>query len=113
MLQVLRLCLLGVLAFSAAGQEPSTHDAWPEWRGGSAQGYSTAQRLPTHLDPGGPTMQWKVPVRGQGISSPIVVDRRVFVTTAHRYEGGLLLLKSSAIVSLSQRSLSSRARSCC
>ena len=102
MRSILRLSLLITVACSfavaAICQEPSTNGAWPEWRGGPAQGYSAARHLPVRLDPGGPTMRWKVPVRGRGISSPIVVDGRVFVTTAHRYEGGFLRFKSIAIV---------------
>jgi hypothetical protein len=46
-------------------------------------------------------MLWKAPVRGRGISSPIVVGDRVFVTAAHRLEGGLRRLKTIAIATLS------------
>lgn len=79
MRQFLIACLLTVLA----GPVLSQGTDWREWRGGT-QGQSSAQHLPTQLDPAGPQLAWRVPVRGRGISSPIVVGDRVFVTTAHR-----------------------------
>jgi len=103
MFNLLRICLLLAITSVAISQEPATQ--WLEWRGGSAQGTSKTTKLPTNLDPEGATLQWRAPVRGRGISSPIVVDDRVFVTTAHRYEGGLLPLRSGAIASLSALSL--------
>ena len=98
MLHLLRSWLLVAIASPAICQGAAASEQWLEWRGGSAQGHAAAKSLPTQLDPQGQTLQWRAAVRGRGISSPIVVDGRVFVTTAHRYEGGLLLVKTGAIL---------------
>lgn len=65
---------LGALATVAHAQQ------WPHWRGPNASGVSAERGLPvTWSDSAG--LAWKAPLRGLGISSPIVVGDRVFVTS--------------------------------
>lgn len=66
------LCLLGPLA--SAGD-------WPQFRGPSSTGASSEARLPVRLDPAR-SIAWKVALPGRGLSSPIVVGERLFLTCA-------------------------------
>ena len=53
---------------------------WPHWRGPSASGVSPETGLPVEWsDRSG--VAWKVPIRGVGVSSPIVSGDQVFVTS--------------------------------
>ena len=53
---------------------------WPQWRGPSATGISPETGLPVQWnDTQG--IAWRTPIRGLGISSPIVSGDRVFVTS--------------------------------
>jgi hypothetical protein len=53
---------------------------WPTWRGPSASGISTEEGLPVEWSET-QAIAWKAPVRGLGISSPIVWRNLVFVTS--------------------------------
>ncbi len=53
---------------------------WPGWRG-DGSGASSATGLPTHFGPD-QNVRWKTRIEGEGVSSPIVWENRVFVTTA-------------------------------
>ncbi len=54
---------------------------WPQFRGPSGQGHSTERGVPTQWSET-QNVAWKVPVPGRGWSSPVVVDGRVWLTTA-------------------------------
>src|SRR5262245_8035694 len=56
-------------------------EEWPEFRGPTGQGVSQAIGLPVAW---GTTenVVWSVRIAGKGWSSPIVVDNRIFLTTA-------------------------------
>ena len=58
---------------------------WPRWRGPSGQGLAAGAN---YVDAWSSTQNvlWKVPVSGDGNSSPIVWGDRIFMTTA--YDGG-------------------------
>ena len=54
---------------------------WPGWRGPSGDGISSEKDLPTrwsHTE----NVAWKTPIVGEGHSSPIVWEDRVFLTTS-------------------------------
>ena len=54
---------------------------WPGWRGPRGDGSSTDQSLPQMWDgPTGKNIQWKKSLPGEGHSSPVIWDNRVFVT---------------------------------
>ena len=55
-------------------------DNWPNWRGPSGTGVSPETGLPARWS-STENIAWKAPVRGLGISSPIVWGDRVFVTS--------------------------------
>jgi outer membrane protein assembly factor BamB len=53
---------------------------WPSWRGGIAAGVSPAEELPLAWSER-QGIAWRTPIAGEGKSSPIVWDERVFLTT--------------------------------
>ena len=60
---------------------------WTEFRGPTGQGHSTVRGLPTHWgDP--ENVAWKQEIPGKGWSSPIVLGKRLYLTTAVSKEAG-------------------------
>ena len=53
---------------------------WPEFRGPTAQGHSDAGDLPLTWNESA-NVVWKVPIPGQGWSSPVMRDGRIWLTT--------------------------------
>jgi outer membrane protein assembly factor BamB len=57
---------------------------WRQFRGNGSSGVSAEADLPTRLDKP-ETLQWKVSLSGRGISGPIVIGDRVFLTASGGY----------------------------
>jgi outer membrane protein assembly factor BamB len=74
------MSMLLVLALSALGQD------WPEFRGPTAQGTSPQTGLPVDWS-SSKNVAWKAEVPGRGWSSPIVLQGRVYLTSALPVEG--------------------------
>ena len=55
-------------------------DRWPEWRGATGQGHSTAADLPVSWSES-ENIAWKVKVPGRGWSAPVIENGQVWVTT--------------------------------
>ena len=66
--------LLWVTTGTASGQ-------WPEFRGPTADGHSSAKNLPVEWGPES-NVVWRVPSPGEGWSSPVVAGGRVYLTAA-------------------------------
>ena len=63
-------------------QETSTLEGnWHQWRGPLANGVAPDATPPRHWDEE-TNISWKAPIEGEGISTPIVWQGRVFVSTA-------------------------------
>jgi outer membrane protein assembly factor BamB len=77
--------LLVTLLLNAPAPEP-TADAWTEFRGPTGQGLVLAGNLPTEWGPD-KNVAWKKDIPGKGWSSPILLDGRVYLTTAVPVEG--------------------------
>ena len=60
---------------------------WTEFRGPTGQGHASAVGLPLHWSET-ENVAWSVPVPGLGWSSPVVVDDRIYLTTAVPRGGG-------------------------
>ena len=58
-----------------------TAQNWPGWRGPTGDGISTEKELPTSWSPT-ENIGWKSPIAGDGHSSPIIWENRVFLTTS-------------------------------
>ncbi len=72
-----RLRLAAILFLALMGAAHSEN--WPNWRGPAATGVSPEKGLPLRWSDT-ENIAWKAPLRGLGISSPIVWGDRVFVT---------------------------------
>ena len=54
---------------------------WPGWRGPTGDGHSSETDVPVSWSEEGENQRWKVDVPGEGYSSPIVWENRVFLTS--------------------------------
>jgi outer membrane protein assembly factor BamB len=68
------------MAMAAVSFTTLSAQDWPQWRGPAASGVSAERGLPTHWNDS-ENIAWKAPIRGLGISSPIVSGDLVFVTS--------------------------------
>lgn len=71
--------MLAALPGVAWGQ--TVDDYWPQWRGPRGTGVAPQARPPRHWD-AQRNIAWKVPIPGDGTSTPIIWEDRVFVQTA-------------------------------
>lgn len=53
---------------------------WPHWRGPLGSGVSPEQGLPVRWGPG-ENILWKAPLQGLGVSSPVVWEHKIFLTS--------------------------------
>ena len=74
------VALIGSMSLSA--QTPQTPVSWPGFRGAAADGAGSGPAPATWDIARSRNVQWRVPIAGVAISSPIVWNDRVFVTTA-------------------------------
>jgi outer membrane protein assembly factor BamB len=81
------LLLMIVLAVRVG---PCDAENWPRWRGPDGSGVSAGAPLALHWTTT-QNVHWKVEVPGEGFSSPIVWDNRVYLTSA-RDKGGCRLV---------------------
>lgn len=73
--------VLGTLTATAQDFEAAKDKNWHQWRGPEANGVSRTATPPLEWD-AEKNIQWKVPIDGQGTSSPIVWGDKVFLLTA-------------------------------
>lgn len=69
---------IGALAVTTAATIQA--EDWPQWRGPRATGVSEEKNLPERWS-SKDNIAWKVPLAGTGISTPVIADGRVFVTS--------------------------------
>lgn len=55
--------------------------AWPEFRGSGGQGHGPSEALPTSWSDT-KNVTWKAPLPGLGWSTPVILDREIWLTTA-------------------------------
>ena len=60
---------------------PAHAENWPQFRGPDGQGHSSAENLPTEWS-GTKNVAWKQDIPGEGWSSPVVWNGRIFLTSA-------------------------------
>jgi outer membrane protein assembly factor BamB len=91
---LLSAALVSLATFVASAQDASAQDKaigdfpklsatddWPWWRGPTRNGVAPPGKYPVKFGDG-ENLKWKVPVPGRGHSSPVVVGKLVFLTTA-------------------------------
>jgi outer membrane protein assembly factor BamB len=62
-------------------ETPVNAKDWPEFRGPTGQGLVEGGALPVHWDKT-TNVVWKCPIPGRGWSSPVIVGRRIYMTTS-------------------------------
>jgi outer membrane protein assembly factor BamB len=72
--------ILGLLVLSGN----SRSEGWRQFRGNDSSGVSSETNLPTKLDEAN-SLKWKISLPGRGVSGPIVVGDRVFLTASSGY----------------------------
>jgi len=75
------IALLLVSAVAEPSQAAERADQWPQFRGPDGQGHSTAHDLPIEWSES-QNVVWKQPIPGEGWSSPVIWDNRIWMTTA-------------------------------
>ena len=77
--------LIGCFAFLAVASPPTGHADWLRFRGPNGSGISAeSAETPVSWSPK-ENLKWKTPLPGAGVSSPIIVGDRVFVTCYSGY----------------------------
>jgi outer membrane protein assembly factor BamB len=80
--KLLLITVLQIIAFSAFTQI-SPERQWPGYRGYMASGVFDNANLPDKFDLAKmDNIRWKIEIPGLGLSSPVIWDNRLFVTTA-------------------------------
>ncbi len=74
-------CTCWLAALPIIQGDPAFAENWPGFRGPSRQGISLEKDVPIEWSETS-NIAWKTPIPGEGWSSPIVFEDRVFVTTA-------------------------------
>lgn len=69
------------IAFVVVAMPAGAWADWPEFRGPTGQGLSSAKSLPTEWSPE-KNVAWKIAIPGKGWSSPVVVGGKIYLTTA-------------------------------
>jgi outer membrane protein assembly factor BamB len=74
----IKFCSLAVTVLAATY---SAANDWPQFRGPSGDGLSSATKVPIEWSPQ-ENIAWKTPIPGSGWSSPILLDGKLYLTTA-------------------------------
>jgi outer membrane protein assembly factor BamB len=79
----MRLPRLASLSVSLLVVSTALAEDWPGWRGPRGDGTSMEKQIPIKWDAAAnESVVWKTPIPGDGHSSPIVLGKRIFVSTA-------------------------------
>lgn len=82
-IQPAMIAILFCLTTNAIAQKNHVADNWHQWRGPSANGVSATADPPVSWSED-TNIKWKTAIDGDGTSTPIIWDRKVFVLTAIR-----------------------------
>ncbi len=89
---------LAVQAFLVIVMGASTLPAadWPQWRGPQLNGSTEAKNLPVQWSPENNT-RWRTELPGEGASTPVVANNRIFLTSTDRQNQDLHALCFDAV----------------
>lgn len=83
--------LVSLIQVSARADEPKTPSTdWPRWRGPNADGVADGRMLPLRWSQTD-NVRWSAKLPGWGTSSPVVLGKRVFVTSEVNENGKKIL----------------------
>jgi outer membrane protein assembly factor BamB len=85
--------LMRAVAFMLLVPLSAAAENWPEFRGPTGQGVSTAKGVPVKWT-ATENIAWKQPIPGSGWSSPVLVDGRIYLTSAVPSRGGAVSLRT-------------------
>jgi len=74
-------CPIPLLLLAAFTPLLSAAKHWPEFRGPTGQGHSVAKNVPVHWNATS-NVVWKSKIPGAGWSSPVLMDGKIYLTTA-------------------------------
>lgn len=77
-----------LLVVCLAAAIPAMADDWPRFRGESGRGVSTDEAAVPSTWSDTENLKWKCELPGPGLSSPIIVGKRVYLTSWTGYEAG-------------------------
>src|SRR5688500_9442887 len=77
----MRHALIGSMVLFVLSLSNSRAENWPQFRGPDGQGHTSAVGLPTKWSDT-ENVAWKEDVPGEGWSSPVVWENRIYLTTA-------------------------------
>jgi len=81
--QIIVTIILSVFLNTSLNSQIKTERQWPGFRGYMASGVLDNTGIPESFDPGRmKNIRWKVEISGLGLSSPVIWDNKVFVTSA-------------------------------
>ena len=83
--------LLSFLVITLVGLSTSNAENWPQWRGLQQNGISHEQGLPLTWSKT-ENIAWRVPLPGVAPSTPIVWNKKIFLTSTNRNNEEILLL---------------------
>ena len=78
---LLLACLLAMAGYRTPMSKAAAPTNWPQWRGPDSQGISQEKNLPTEWSET-KNIQWKTPIPGNALSSPIIWEKKIFLTSA-------------------------------
>ena len=79
--RVLGLSLIGIAVLGPFISVLGQGSNWPQWRGPGGRGVSEETNLPSEWSPT-KNILWKSEIPGRGHSSPVVWEKRIFLTTS-------------------------------
>ncbi|MBX3443360.1 MAG: PQQ-binding-like beta-propeller repeat protein [Planctomyces sp.] len=85
MLRPAAAAILAVLSLT----QTALAENWPQWRGPTHNGISTAKNIPTEWVKAAKNVAWRAKLPGPGGATPVIWDDRIYVTSA---EGDNLVL---------------------
>ncbi|NQU52400.1 MAG: PQQ-binding-like beta-propeller repeat protein [Bacteroidetes bacterium] len=75
------LCILSLLYFNYNVFAQEETKSWTDYRGPEKNGHSAARNIPTVWNDS-TNVTWKTPIPGRGWSSPVVLNNKIWLTTA-------------------------------
>ncbi len=87
------------LAVHSQAADPAGSGQWPNWRGPQSWGSTNQGDYPTQLNQD--NLLWKAELPGKGCSTPIVLDRMIYLTAPVQGKDALLAIDWSGAVSWS------------
>ena len=74
-------CLLVTIFINKNSNGQTEEQGWTDYRGPNKNGYSTVKHIPLTWNDS-INIEWKIPIPGRGWSSPVILNNKIWLTTA-------------------------------